>query len=108
MSRVNSGVVALLLAGFASVADAQTPARPSGPPTALPEAKGEVRGSVLDETGASKGALYHYFDSKQSLIGAVVERMAGEVVILPLIRDSSTSYIVVRIREGSRAKHRRR
>jgi AcrR family transcriptional regulator len=31
---------------------------------------------VLDELGASKGAFYHYFDSKQALLAAVVERMA--------------------------------
>ena len=30
---------------------------------------------VLDELGASKGAFYHYFDSKGSLLEAVVERM---------------------------------
>ena len=38
----------------------------------------------------------------------MVERMAGEVVILPLVKDSSTSGIVARIREGSGAKFRRR
>ena len=30
---------------------------------------------VLDEVGASKGAFYHYFDSKAALLEAVVERM---------------------------------
>lgn len=34
---------------------------------------------VLDELGASKGALYHYFDSKVALLGAVVERMVDAV-----------------------------
>src|SRR5258707_1666681 len=29
---------------------------------------------VLDELEASKGAFYHYFDSKQALLEAVVER----------------------------------
>jgi AcrR family transcriptional regulator len=31
---------------------------------------------VLDELEASKGAFYHYFDSKQSLLEAVVDRFA--------------------------------
>jgi AcrR family transcriptional regulator len=31
---------------------------------------------VLDEVEASKGAFYHYFDSKQALLEAVVERFA--------------------------------
>jgi AcrR family transcriptional regulator len=30
---------------------------------------------ILDELGASKGAFYHYFDSKEALLGAVVDRM---------------------------------
>lgn len=30
---------------------------------------------VLDELGASRGAFYHYFDSKSSLLDAVIERM---------------------------------
>jgi AcrR family transcriptional regulator len=34
---------------------------------------------VLDELGASKGAFYHYFDSKQALLEAVVDRMADVV-----------------------------
>ena len=38
----------------------------------------------------------------------MVERLAGEVVILPLISDSSTSSIVERIRNGSGTKQRRR
>lgn len=35
---------------------------------------------VLQTTGASKGALYHYFRSKQSLLEAVVDQMADQVV----------------------------
>src|ERR1700736_5607008 len=31
---------------------------------------------VLDELEASKGAFYHYFDSKQALLEAVVDRFA--------------------------------
>jgi len=35
---------------------------------------------LLAEVGASKGAFYHYFDSKPTLLEAVVERFADEVV----------------------------
>ena len=31
---------------------------------------------VLDELDASRGAFYHYFDSKADLLEAVVERLA--------------------------------
>ena len=34
---------------------------------------------MLDDLGASKGALYHYFDSKQSLLEGIVERYAEAV-----------------------------
>lgn len=34
---------------------------------------------VLSELGISKGALYHYFGSKQELLAGIVDRMAGEV-----------------------------
>lgn len=34
---------------------------------------------VLNELGISKGALYHYFGSKQALLVGIVERMAEEV-----------------------------
>ncbi|MGZ6298920.1 MAG: TetR/AcrR family transcriptional regulator [Candidatus Limnocylindria bacterium] len=30
---------------------------------------------ILDELGASRGAFYHYFDSKEALLEAVIERM---------------------------------
>jgi len=30
---------------------------------------------LLAETGASKGAFYHYFDSKQALLSAIVDRL---------------------------------
>ena len=33
---------------------------------------------VLDELGASRGAFYHYFDSKAALLEAVVERMVDD------------------------------
>jgi AcrR family transcriptional regulator len=35
---------------------------------------------VLDELEASKGAFYHYFDSKQALLEAVVERFADVAI----------------------------
>ena len=34
---------------------------------------------VLDETGASKGAFYHYFGAKSDLLEAIVERMAEAI-----------------------------
>lgn len=36
--------------------------------------------NVLDETGASRGAFYHYFDAKQDLLSAVVDRFADTIV----------------------------
>jgi AcrR family transcriptional regulator len=44
---------------------------------------------VLDELDASKGAFYHYFDSKQALLEAVVERFAdaGIAAIEPILRN---------------------
>ncbi|MFD2350999.1 TetR/AcrR family transcriptional regulator [Nonomuraea ferruginea] len=44
--------------------------------------KGYERMSVQDvwsQVGASKGAFYHYFDSKQALVEAVMERMADQI-----------------------------
>ncbi|MGA7987909.1 MAG: TetR/AcrR family transcriptional regulator [Candidatus Dormiibacterota bacterium] len=48
---------------------------------------------ILDGVGASRGAFYHYFDSKQQLLDAVVTRM-GEAAIASLdstVRDPSLS-----------------
>ncbi len=44
---------------------------------------------VLDELEASKGAFYHYFDSKQALLEAVVERFADQTIasLAPVIDD---------------------
>jgi AcrR family transcriptional regulator len=43
---------------------------------------------ILDELHISKGAFYHYFDSKQALLEALVERLLGEAEgILAPIRD---------------------
>jgi AcrR family transcriptional regulator len=46
---------------------------------------------VLDALEASRGALYHYFDSKQALLDGVVERFADEALetIEPILTDSS-------------------
>ncbi|GAC1357186.1 MAG: TetR/AcrR family transcriptional regulator [Herpetosiphon sp.] len=44
---------------------------------------------ILDDVDSSKGAFYHYFDSKPALLGALVERMLDEVerLFLPIVRD---------------------
>ena len=44
---------------------------------------------ILDAAGASKGAFYHYFDSKEALLEAVIERMtdAAIAVIEPIAAD---------------------
>jgi AcrR family transcriptional regulator len=46
---------------------------------------------VLDELEASKGAFYHYFDSKQALVEAVIERIAdtGLAAVAPILADPS-------------------
>jgi AcrR family transcriptional regulator len=44
---------------------------------------------ILVEQKISKGAFYHYFDSKQALLEAVIERMAKQVIqlLLPITQD---------------------
>ena len=44
---------------------------------------------MLDDLQISKGAFYHYFDSKQALLEAVVERMGEEALqlLLPIVHD---------------------
>lgn len=44
---------------------------------------------VLDELEASKGALYHYFDSKEALLDGVVDRFAdaGIARVRPVLED---------------------
>ncbi|MBL8097198.1 MAG: TetR/AcrR family transcriptional regulator [Anaerolineales bacterium] len=44
---------------------------------------------ILDELKISKGAFYHYYDSKPSLLEALVDRMIEQVVrlALPIIQD---------------------
>jgi len=45
---------------------------------------------ILDELRMSKGAFYHYFDSKGAVLEALVLRMASDEVIpllIPIARD---------------------
>jgi AcrR family transcriptional regulator len=44
---------------------------------------------ILDELQISKGAFYHYFDSKGALLEALIERMAqeGMRMLLPIVED---------------------
>jgi AcrR family transcriptional regulator len=46
---------------------------------------------VLDELDASKGAFYHYFDSKQALLQAVVDRFADAAIatLAPVLNDAN-------------------
>ncbi|MEI7849287.1 MAG: TetR/AcrR family transcriptional regulator [Chloroflexota bacterium] len=45
--------------------------------------------NILDELQISKGAFYHYFDSKQALLEALIERMTreSEQIVLPIVND---------------------
>jgi AcrR family transcriptional regulator len=44
---------------------------------------------ILNELKISKGAFYHYFDSKQALLEALIDgmRQEAEPIILPIIND---------------------
>jgi AcrR family transcriptional regulator len=62
----------------------------------LIQTKGFERMSVqdlLDAPGASRGAFYHYFDSKVELLAAVVERMVedGMAAVRPVLADPGLS-----------------
>src|SRR5205814_785085 len=50
---------------------------------------------VLDALDASRGAFYHYFDSKAALLSAVLERMADGVLetLAPVVSDPNTTAI---------------
>jgi AcrR family transcriptional regulator len=50
---------------------------------------------ILDRLHISKGALYHYFDSKQALLDALVDRMGKDAVqtFLPTVQDPHLSAI---------------
>jgi TetR/AcrR family transcriptional repressor of nem operon len=45
---------------------------------------------ILDELKISKGAFYHYFDSKQALLEALIERIRQEAekILIPILDDS--------------------
>ncbi|HEX2648182.1 MAG TPA: TetR/AcrR family transcriptional regulator [Candidatus Dormibacteraeota bacterium] len=58
----------------------------------LMQAKGYEQMSiqdVLDSVDASRGAFYHYFDSKQALLGAMVDRIADQALtaLSPVVED---------------------
>lgn len=44
---------------------------------------------ILDELQISKGAFYHYFDSKPDLLEALIERMQQEMLqlVIPIVQD---------------------
>ncbi|HYO42920.1 MAG TPA: TetR/AcrR family transcriptional regulator [Candidatus Limnocylindrales bacterium] len=44
---------------------------------------------LQDELGVSRGAIYHYFRSKEAILDALIERMstAGIAVIRPIVED---------------------
>lgn len=48
---------------------------------------------ILEAVGASKGAFYHYFDSKADLLDAVVEGMidGGTATLMPIVDDPNLS-----------------
>jgi AcrR family transcriptional regulator len=48
---------------------------------------------ILDGLKISRGAFYHYFDSKQALLEALVDRMGRELeqALLPIINDPDLS-----------------
>lgn len=50
---------------------------------------------LLDELGISRGALYHYFDTKQSVLEALVDRMSAQAIqaLRPIVEDPELSAI---------------
>jgi AcrR family transcriptional regulator len=50
---------------------------------------------MLDELQISKGAFYHYFDSKQALLEVLIERMLNEGIqlILPIVQNPDLSAV---------------
>ena len=50
---------------------------------------------VLDAVEASRGAFYHYFDSKQALLGAMVDRIADQALtsLTPVLQDPDLAAI---------------
>jgi AcrR family transcriptional regulator len=69
--------------------------------------------AVQDELGVSRGAIYHYFDSKSALLEAVVERMTDAVMsaVEPISDDpelSAPAKLQAVFRAGGQWKSRRR
>jgi len=50
---------------------------------------------ILDKTQFSKGAFYHYFDSKQALLEALCDRLMdeSEQILLPVVQDERLSAV---------------
>ncbi|HEY3291925.1 MAG TPA: TetR/AcrR family transcriptional regulator [Anaerolineae bacterium] len=50
---------------------------------------------IVDELKISKGAFYHYFDSKPALLDALVDRVESEAetIIYPILNDASLDAI---------------
>jgi AcrR family transcriptional regulator len=50
---------------------------------------------ILDARGISKGALYHYFESKDEVVDALLDRMAerAEARLKPIVSDASLSAV---------------
>jgi AcrR family transcriptional regulator len=50
---------------------------------------------ILDDLGISKGAFYHYFDSKQDLLTAMIDGMTEQAVqvLTPLIEDPTLNAV---------------
>src|SRR5438876_8405567 len=48
---------------------------------------------ILDDLQISKGAFYHYFDSKPALLEALIKRMEDEIekLLLPIVHDPEVS-----------------
>ncbi len=65
----------------------------------LIQTKGYERTSIqdiLDATDSSRGAFYHYFDSKQELLEAVVERMTDAALasVAPVFDDPALPAVI--------------
>src|SRR5512140_3873401 len=46
---------------------------------------------LQDELGVSRGAIYHYFGSKEAILEAVIARTtaAGMAILVPIVEDPS-------------------
>jgi AcrR family transcriptional regulator len=50
---------------------------------------------ILDDLGISKGAFYHYFDSKQALLTAMIDGMTAQAVqvLTPIVEDPAMNAV---------------